>query len=157
MSTAMLKVRDNVSPMLVDTERFGEIAVERDRIITFAEGLPGFPHARRFTLVEVADSDGAFFWIQSVDDPALAFLSVVPWPFFPDYTPVLPELDQDLLALDRAEDALVLCLITVNRDEQKVTANLLGPVVINQATRSARQVVLTEQDLPTQAPLAPAA
>lgn len=157
MSQVMLKVRDNVAPMQVQTERFGVVEVERDRVVTFDEGLPGFPEARRFTLIEVPESGATFFWIQSVDDPGLAFLSVVPWPYFPDYTPELPELDQDLLGLEAAEDALVLCLLTVDREHERVTANLLGPVIVNQRNRAGRQVVLAEQDLPTQAPLADAA
>jgi len=47
----------------------------------------------------------------------------------------------------------VLCLLTVDRDRELVTANLLGPVVINLKSRRARQVVLHDQPWPIAARL----
>lgn len=141
-----------VARVRVATARFGEIEVDEERVITCPEGLPGFPGARCFVLVDVRDT-GVFYWLQSLDDPALAFLAVVPWPFFPDYEPELPEADQEALGLATADDALVLCLLTVQRAEQTVTANLMAPVVVNRTTRTARQVVLADAGWPLQAPL----
>jgi flagellar assembly factor FliW len=141
--------------MRVVTERFGEIDVDDDRVLAFDEGVPGFPSARRFALVEVDDSD-SFFWLQSLEDPELAFLCAVPWPFFPDYEPELSEGDQAALAVEQAEDVLVLVVLTVDRDASQVTANLMGPVMINQRTRTGRQVVLSDSDYPLRAPLSAA-
>ena len=42
-------------------------------------------------MVEVPEND-VFYWLQSLDDPSLAFLCTVPWPFFPDYEPELPDM-----------------------------------------------------------------
>jgi len=134
------------------TDRFGDIDVPDERMLSFPDGLPGFPNARRFTMVEVPESD-AFFWLQSLDDPSLAFLAAVPWPFFPNYEPELSEPDQEALELTAAGDALVLCLLTVHREERNVTANLLGPVIVNERTRVGRQVVLAESSWPVRAPL----
>lgn len=141
-----------VARVRVPTARFGEIEVDEERVITCPEGLPGFPEARRFVLVDVRDT-GVFYWLQSLDDPALAFLAAVPWPFFPDYEPELPEADQEALGLESAGDALVLCLLTVQRAERAITANLMAPVVVNRASRVGRQVVLAEAGWPLQAPL----
>jgi len=44
-----------------------------------------------------------------------------------------------------------LCLVTIAGDD--VTANLLGPVVLNVANRTARQVVLADQGWSTREPL----
>lgn len=143
--------------MKVETDRFGELDVPDDRVLTCPDGLPGFPDAHRFALVDVRDASedavGVFYWVQSIDDPSLAFLSAVPWPFFPTYEPELGEDDQELLGIEQVEDALVLCLLTVKRDEGVVTANLLGPLVINQRNRTARQVVLVDSEYETQVPL----
>ena len=140
----------------VQTERFGDLEVDDDKVLQFPDGLPGFPTATRFTLVPVPEND-VFLWLQSVDDGALAFLCTVPWPFFPDYEPELPDTDQDALDLQDAADATVLCMLTVRREERAVTANLLGPIVINQRTRVGRQVVLADSDYPLRAPLVEAA
>jgi flagellar assembly factor FliW len=136
----------------VVTERFGELDVEDDRVLDFPDGLPGFSEATRFALVPVTGNE-AFFWLQSVDDPALAFLSAIPWPFFPDYEPEVPDADQEALGLTTPDDVLVLCLLTIRREERQVTANLMGPLVVNQLTRTGRQIVLADSDYPLQAPL----
>lgn len=136
----------------LETARFGTLTVTADEIVSVPDGIPGFPGFHRCVLVPVDQS--MFWWLQSIDDPDLAFLSVVPWPFFPDYEPEVAATDQDILGLTDAADARVLCLVTVHRDPDRFTANLLAPVVVNQRDRRARQVVL-DQDLPTQAELAP--
>ena len=138
--------------MQLETARFGTVEVPEDRILSFPEGLPGFPEATRFVMLEVPETD-VFFWLQAIDDPDLAFLSAVPWPFFPDYEPVLPDDDQELLAIEDPQQALVLCLLTVQRDEGMFTANLLGPLVVNERTRTGRQVVLVDSEYPLRAPL----
>ena len=138
--------------MRVTTDRFGELEVEEDRVLSFPDALPGFAEAHRFVLVDVKDND-VFFWLQSVDDPTLAFLCANPWPFYPDYAPEVPDDDQTALELESAEDAMVLCILTVHREENRITANLLGPIVVNQRTRVGRQVVLFGDQYPVQAPL----
>ncbi|MCB0995400.1 MAG: flagellar assembly protein FliW [Acidimicrobiales bacterium] len=135
----------------VDTERFGPLDIDVEQIIEVPDGFLGFPELRRLVLIPV-DDDATFCWMQSVDDPATAFLAVAPWSFFPDYEVTLRDDDADALALRRAEDAVTWCLITVHREPDRFTANLLGPVLVNNALRRGRQVILRE-DLPTQAEL----
>ena len=139
--------------MRVTTERFGDLDVAADRVLDFPDGLPGFAEAHGFVLVDVKDNE-VFFWLQSTEDPALAFLCAIPWPFFPEYAPEVPDDDQSALELESAEDAMVLTILTVHREEGNlITANLLGPVVVNQRTRMGRQVVLFGDEYPVQAPL----
>lgn len=142
--------------MRVASERFGDLDIGADRIIDFPDGILGFPGSRRYALIDSHDS-GIYYWLQSVDDPALAFLSVVPWPFFPDYEPELAPGEQDALGLESADDAIVLCLLTVHREQDRITANLLGPLVVNTRSRTGRQVVLAESGYPVRAPLTAAA
>jgi len=135
----------------ISTTRFGDIAVDDSTIIDFPEGLLGFVAFDQAVLLPI-DPDGLFLWIQSVTDPALAFLVLTPWPLFKDYELALLELDQDALGLEEASDALVFCLLTSHDEPRRFTVNLLGPLVINQALRLGRQVVLNA-DLPTRAEL----
>jgi len=135
----------------VATERFGELTIDSEEIIHMPDGMVGFVAMNEVTLLPV-DPDGLFFWLQAVNDPALAFLVLTPWPLFPDYTLDLADPDQAALDLDDPGDALVFCVVTSHEDPRRFTANLVGPVVINTRLRRGRQVVL-EADLPTQADL----
>lgn len=139
--------------MLIESDQLGAVEVDETKVLTFPDGLLGFPDVTRFALLDAGD-DGTYFWLQSLEDPQLAFLSAVPWAFFPDYEPELSASDQDALELTDAHDAIVLCLLTITDDA--VTANLLGPLVVNAVTRTGRQIVLGDSDYTTRAPLAAA-
>jgi flagellar assembly factor FliW len=139
--------------VLVASERFGELEVDESSVLDFPDGLLGFSHAHRFAMIATGD-DEVYYWLQSLDDPSLAFLSVIPWAFFPDYEPELADEDVAALALESAADAVVLCLLSVHRDEpSQVTCNLMGPLVVNATTRVGRQIVLNDPSMPVRAPL----
>src|SRR5262245_43234493 len=99
-------------------------------------------------MVEIPDGD-AYRWLQSVEDPGLSFLTVIPWHFFPDYEPEVDDLTQQELGLREVGDAIVLCIVTI-RDSgpTPITANLLGPLVINTVSRVGRQIVLADSGYP---------
>ena len=128
--------------MLLESERLGPIEVDEANMVELPTGLLGFESTSRFAIVP-ADEVGAYSWLHSVEDPGLAFLTVVPAFFFPDYAPDVPDDDVAALALTDPDDAQVYCLVTISGDD--VTANLLGPVVVNVVNRTARQVVLVDQ------------
>ena len=72
--------------MQIQSSRFGWLSVDDSRIMTFPRGLLGFPTHKRFALIQ-ANSENYFFWLQSIDDPALAFVVTDPGIFFKDYAP----------------------------------------------------------------------
>ena len=128
--------------MDVRTTRFGVIDVAEERIITFAKGLLGFPEHRRFCLLEPGE-DACFFWLQSLDDPSLAFVVTDPALFVPEYSvPIRPEQMREL-GLAKLDDAQVF--VIVNKVEENLTGNLQGPLVVNTLSRTAEQVVLAEK------------
>ena len=135
---------------MIQSDRLGPIECNESMLLHFADGLLGFEHLSDFAVV-AADDDGVYFWLQSADDSSVAFLTVVPGLFFPDYEPDVPDLDVEALDLSKPSDAHVLCIITIGEDA--ITANLLGPVIVNVSTRAARQVVLGEQRWSVHAPL----
>lgn len=138
--------------MLITSEHLGEVDVDEEHLIEIPEGILGFPGSTHFALISAEDS-GVYAWLQSTDRPELSFLVMVPAPFFPDYEPDIPDEDCVALGLVDPEDAQVLCLVTIQ--EVSVTANLLGPLVLNVATRQARQVVLADHRLTTAEPVVP--
>ena len=143
--------------MQVDSTRFGTFEVDDARTIDFEDGLLGFPNSLRYVVVEVSDSP--YFWLQSVDEPEIAFLATSPFPFFPHYDLELGDAEQAALAIEDPSQAEVITLLTVHRtdDDQDevvgITANLLGPIVVNVESRQARQIVLETDAYTTREPL----
>jgi flagellar assembly factor FliW len=136
--------------MEVRTTRFGVIDIAEDRVITFPKGLLGFSSNTRFCLLEPGE-DACFFWLQSLDEPGLAFVVTDPSMFINDYSvPVRPEQMVEL-KLGKLEDAQVF--VVVNKVEQTLTGNLQGPLIINTLTRTGEQMVLADKKWHTRHPL----
>ncbi len=128
--------------MQVETTRFGVLDIPDDRVIHFPKGLLGFSQCKRYCLLEPGE-DGAFWWLQSIEEPSLAFVVTDPSIFVPEYTvPIKPEQMAEW-GLERLEDAQVF--VIVNKVDQTLTGNLQGPLVINTVTKQAEQVVVAEK------------
>lgn len=138
--------------MQITTSRFGAIEIDEGKILTFPHGIPGFVE-REYSIV-VVEHHLPFLWLQSVANPALAFVIADPFLFFPDYRPVVGEADKQLLGI-RGNDTALYC-ITVVKEGPHVTMNLLAPLVINARTNIGKQVVLegTSYTVRHQVPLA---
>ena len=136
--------------MEIATTRFGLLTVDDDRVITFPKGLLGFPDHGRFALIQTGE-ENYFFWLQSVDDPNLAFVVTDPSIFFKDYeVPIKDEVKAELGLADLAHaQVFAIC----NKVDEWLTGNLLGPIVVNAQNRVAQQVVLTDKKWTTRQPL----
>lgn len=127
-----------------------EPRVEEDQILWFDDGIPGFPHSRRFVLVDMAEGS-AFQILQSLDERDVSLIVTVPWLFFPDYDFELSELEQRELGISSVEETVVFSVVTLDGENHRVLLNLLGPIVVNAANRKGRQVVLVDSELPVRA------
>lgn len=136
--------------MEVRTTRFGVVEIAEDRVITFPKGLLGFSSYTRFCLLEPGQ-EACFFWLQSLDEPGLAFVVTDPSLFVRDYSvPIRPEQMVEL-KLGTLEDAQVF--VVVNKVDQTLTGNLQGPLVINTVSKQGEQMVLAEKRWTTRHPL----
>ena len=136
--------------MEVHTTRFGIVDIAEDRVITFRKGVLGFPGKERFCLLQPGD-DALFFWLQSLDDPSLAFVVTDPTLFCQDYTVPIRQEQMDALGLEKIEDAQVF--VIVNKIDQQLTGNLQGPLVVNTVGKVGEQLVLAEKKWTTRHPL----
>ena len=128
-------------PVQLKTSRFGEVSIASETILHFPEGLIGFYDNTRYVILDHKPGR-PFKWLQSVDDPDLAFIIVDPAQFKPDYNPVLMKSDLDSLQLSSQEDASFYAIVVVPEDPKKMYANLLGPLVINRKARIGKQLIL---------------
>jgi flagellar assembly factor FliW len=128
--------------MEVRTTRFGTIELAEDRVISFARGILGFPELTEYCLLQPGD-DACFFWLQSVEDPNLAFVVTDPTFFEKDYSVPIRQEQMESLSMDKLEDAQVF--VIVNKIDDQLTGNLQGPLVINTVNKKAEQMVLAEK------------
>ena len=123
-----------------------------EKALHFPDGLPGLPDLERFVIVELRE-DGAFQQLQSLDNIDISMIVCVPWLFFPDYAPVLSDIEQAELGLDSADEAILFVPVSFDSDSRQVYLNLLGPFVVNAKTKVGRQLVLTGTDYSTRTPI----
>ena len=122
--------------------RFGAIDYLSEDIIQFTDGLIGFPQLRHFLLIAHSESS-PFRWLQSIDEPALAFLTIDPNHYISDFS--IQVTDEVANELDLSESTPTLALTTVSIPPGKpndLTLNLSGPLIINVERRVGKQVVV---------------
>lgn len=121
--------------------------------ITFTAGLPGFPDARTFVLAHTELAKEPFSMLTCLEDDSLEFVVVPPYLFFPEYEPEIDDATVNRIELEDPNDALLLVILTVGDDVTQITANLLGPIVVNSKKKLAAQAVLTSQNYELRTPL----
>lgn len=136
--------------MLIQTTRFGPVQVDENRLLHFPEGLVGFSGQKRFALISTGDQS-SFYWLQSVDEQALAFVVTEPRLFVPDYEVAVRE--EERTKLEAQADQPLQIFVICNKVDDLLTGNLQGPIVVNGANRRGLQMVLSDKRYTTRHPL----
>ncbi|MBV5329918.1 MAG: flagellar assembly protein FliW, partial [Chlorobium sp.] len=113
--------------------------------------LIGLDQLKHF-LVMPNKNEGPLFWIQSVDDPAFAFVVTDPTNFFFDYLVVPDENEREKLGIDETGTCFILTIVSISQ-EKEITLNLSGPVLYAPETNKGLQVILEDPRYSTQTPL----
>ncbi|MEO5365924.1 MAG: flagellar assembly protein FliW [Magnetococcus sp. WYHC-3] len=130
--------------MEIQGTRFGTLEFDPGELIRLEEGLLGFPLSQRFLLFPYGKSS-PFFWLQSVDEPEIAFIVVNPFDFFGELEFVVGDDDARALDLTSSEDLEVFTLVTIPEGRpEEMRTNLAGPVVVNVKNRRGRQVLMKQ-------------
>ena len=138
--------------MRVTTSRFGEVELSQDDILEFSEGLLGFGQLRRFIVLD-DPNDEVFAWLQSCENPGIAFPILEPELFSPAYGIEISKGDLEALHLDKQVDGRLFTIITIPNDPTLMTANMKAPILINVKKRLARQCVLQDNNLQIREPI----
>jgi flagellar assembly factor FliW len=136
--------------MIIQTSRFGGIEVDDRRFLSFPKGLLGFPDDHDFALIQTGQ-ESAFYWMQAVHRPELAFVVCDPRLFVTDYRIAIKTEDLQQVGLSNTTGSQVF--VVVNKVDDILTGNLQGPLVINVATRVGKQLVLSDKRFSTRHPL----
>ncbi|MBX7230736.1 MAG: flagellar assembly protein FliW [Bdellovibrionales bacterium] len=138
--------------MKIQTSRFGVVQITSEDLLDFPEGLLGFASLRKFVLLD-EPSDDVFAWLQSAEEPTVAFPVLEPELFVSNYNVQLTKHDLDSLKLPVGEIFRTFVIITIPQDPTLMTANLKAPIIINVSRRLARQCVLQDNQLAIREPI----
>jgi flagellar assembly factor FliW len=136
---------ENIS---IDTARFGTVEVPADKVITFPGGIPGFESLKSYVLLD-HDAEGLFKWMQSVDDPDIAFLLTVPDLFIESFA--LPKKGVQIanIGLKENDEPVLMVMVCVPDGEADfITLNLKGPIVFNYNNMNAMQCIVDNDEFP---------
>ncbi len=117
-------------------------AVQHSKNIHFPDGLPAFEEVKDFLLI-ANEEEAPFMWLQAAAVPNLAFVVVDPFVIHPDYQPDIPDMEVRALGIENEEDVFIVSIVNIRQnEEQGITANLVGPIVMNWASMVGKQVIL---------------
>ena len=118
--------------MTTETRLFGTITIEDEKLITFPEGIVGFPFMKQFALIRDEENENAaIMWLQSMEESQFAMPVIEPNLIEANYNPVVDDEYLAPVGDISPEQTYSLVTITVPADIEKMTANLKAPIVIN--------------------------
>lgn len=127
----------------IKTIRFGEVEVAESRVIMMTGGILGFPASEKYVVLD-HEEDSPFKWLQSVDEPDLAFAITDPLYFFPEYNIQIKKEELSALNINDVKDLVIFVILSLRSDPEDMTANLQGPIIVNSGNMYGRQIVLKE-------------
>lgn len=127
--------------MKIVTLRFGELEIPEEKIIDFPRGLLGFEQFHKYVILQREDSE-PFSWLQSLDDPNLAFVVTNPAFFFPNYKIEMHLNELADIDVNESSNVEAYVIVTIPKDISQMSANLQGPLLVNTDAGVAKQIVL---------------
>lgn len=118
----------------------------QQKMIHFPHGLIGIKEYQKFVLKELPGHEH-FFLLQSVDDKDFGLVITNPFWFIPEY-----QFDLDDAYSEQLGDKTnleVFVTITLGSTADDITANLMGPVVLNRNVGIGFQVLVSNKNYTT--------
>jgi len=140
--------------MVIESKKLDRsVEADPESLITFQDGIPGFPSLKRYLLIEY-EKGHLFLWLQSVEDPDLGFVVIDPLVVNSGYAPEFPQAELEGLKIKDKDMMAMLSIVTIpQEDPMKLTANLMAPLVINHRLRTGKQIVLHESGYNVREPI----
>src|SRR5512136_17147 len=98
--------------MLIHTVNFGSLEIPDDKVITFKEGLPGFPQIHRFAILELEELK-PFQYLQALEDPPISLFVINPFLVDPSYEFRLTDLDMEDVSSKNSKELAVFAVATI--------------------------------------------
>lgn len=129
--------------MIIETVKFGSVEVEEERIFDFVLPIIGFDDLRKYIILE-PNKENLFKWLQSVEEPGLAFPVISVAALNYDYSIDISDDVIQSLEITNADSLLVMNVTSIPQDNPRgTTINLLAPLIFNLDNQKAGQIVLS--------------
>lgn len=136
--------------MIVKTKHFGEVNLSDDKVITFDKGIMGLEHLKEYVLIydEEEGKEPIIYWLQSLEDSAVALPVISPFVVKPDYNPLVQQqLLEPLGDIEKDGTGLfVLLSVTIPPKLEDITVNLKAPFIINVDSKKGCQLIAENDD-----------
>ena len=129
--------------MKIHTDYYGEIDYDKEDLLTFPEGLFGFPDLKYYLPLCLSDDDDSMLLLQSTEQPEVVFLFINPVFLVPEYLPKLTSEELSYLEVSDSGELsyYVICVIKEDNSMDN-TINLKCPIAINPHTLMGMQIIL---------------
>lgn len=127
--------------------KIGTIEVDKSKIIHFPIGILGFADYHHYVVVDQENS--VFGFLQSVDEPDLSFVIIMPELVRGDYAVNLSDEEIELLQIHAPEDCRVYGIVTIPENVAEMTVNLQAPVIINSKNMVGAQIIISGEQYHT--------
>lgn len=123
----------------IQTKAYGPQQIDEKQVLTFPQGIFGFENLRKYALMDAHQKP--FFWLQSLEDPEIAFILVKPSVFRENYDPGIDMDELKVIGIEDKEDILTFAIVTIPQNGTFITANLQGPILINRKNHMGKQCI----------------
>jgi len=127
--------------------------LEQEKVFLFPQGMAGFQQAKHFGFIY--EGKGVLACMQSVDDPAAAFIVTLWDEQRLGPPPGLTAEQSQCLRLDPETHPLWFLVLNPFADPDWVVANRRAPIAINEQTRIGLQCIPPDSDLELRFPWMP--
>lgn len=133
-----------INSLEIDSKDFGKIIVNNNQKVVFPKGLYGFESFKEFYIINY---DEMFKCLQSKEDKNTAFIIINPLYFKNDYILDIDEEDYTEIGLKPDEEECkkyldLYVIVTIpHTNPDDMTANLLGPIIINSKNHKGKQAL----------------
>ncbi|WP_026570975.1 MULTISPECIES: flagellar assembly protein FliW [Sediminibacillus] len=138
--------------MKIKTKYLGEVEIDREKVIAFPHGIPGFIEEKEFVLLDLPDNP-VFQILQSINTQQLAFIVTAPYQFNSSYEVELDKAILDVLEINEEQEVVILAIISLKEPFEKSTINLQAPLVINNRNCMGKQFITNNKRYGTKEPI----
>ncbi|MFB6347502.1 MAG: flagellar assembly protein FliW [bacterium] len=126
--------------MEIDSKPYGTIEIDESKTVTITDGLMGFEGLEEYAIIG-REEEQPFEWLQSIEDPSLAFVICEARALIPDYELSILQEDYNDLGAESEDDIITYLIVVVPENPEEMTVNMKGPVVINQKNFVGKQII----------------